>query len=496
MPKITRPWCARKAALIAASAAALAAGLAASPAPASAASAPHIGPIVSGVSPKLCADVYQQSMANGAKIDVYTCNGGANQRFTVESDGTIQVLGKCMDITNRGTASGTPVQLWACNGGANQKWQVNSAGTIVNPVSGLCLADPGNTTTLATQLQVRTCDASTGQDWDAESLTEAGVGVAELQLWYNTSTGLFNTTGWWQAAEALDVIIGYTEQTGDTSYEGDIANTFAKAAAGAPNSLGGDFEDQYYDDDGWWAMTWVDAYDLTGDSAYLTMAETIFTQMTKGWATTCGGGVYWNTSKATQNAAANELFLLLAARLYQRTQSQTYLTWAEKEWTWFQGSGMINSSSLVNDGISASTCKSNGATTWTYNQGVLIGGLATMYQITGSSSYLNQAEAIANAATTKLVNSSGILTEPCSGSGCNGAPIQFKGIFMRNLAYLNQVAPTPAYTSFIAAQAASVWASDQNVDNQFGFLWSGPFDSADASRQSSAVDALNAALAS
>jgi len=30
--------------------------------------------------------------------------------------------GLCLDVTGAGTANGTAVQIWTCNGGTNQKW--------------------------------------------------------------------------------------------------------------------------------------------------------------------------------------------------------------------------------------------------------------------------------------------------------------------------------------------------------------------------------------
>ena len=42
---------------------------------------------------------------------------------------------------------------------------------------------------------------------------------------------------------------------------------------------------------------------------------------------------------------------------------------------------MIGPAGLVNDGLTAD-CANNGRTTWTYNQGVVIGGLAVLAEIT------------------------------------------------------------------------------------------------------------------
>ena len=39
---------------------------------------------------------------------------------------------------------------------------------------------------------------------------------------------------------------------------------------------------------------------------------------------------------------------------------------------------MINENLLVNDGLDPRTCTNNGAETWTYNQGVVLGGLVAL----------------------------------------------------------------------------------------------------------------------
>jgi hypothetical protein len=31
----------------------------------------------------------------------------------------------CLDVNDQGTANGTRVQLWTCNGGDNQRWNRN-----------------------------------------------------------------------------------------------------------------------------------------------------------------------------------------------------------------------------------------------------------------------------------------------------------------------------------------------------------------------------------
>ena len=122
------------------------------------------GPITSGVNSAKCVDDNGLSSANGTKIQLWDCNGGANQQWTVASNGTLQVYGKCMDITGANYSNGTLVELWDCNGGGNQQWQASN-GELVNPASGKCLDDPNSNTANGTQLELWTCNGGTNQQW-------------------------------------------------------------------------------------------------------------------------------------------------------------------------------------------------------------------------------------------------------------------------------------------------------------------------------------------
>jgi predicted alpha-1,6-mannanase (GH76 family) len=326
----------------------------------------------------------------------------------------------------------------------------------------------------------------------------AAAGMAALQRWYRRWNGCWRTTGWWNSANALTTVIGYTQRTGDETYLGVVERTFRAARRRHRHFLV-----SFYDDNGWWGLAWVAAYDLTGDVRYLDAARTIFANMLTGWDDACGGGVWWNTERRYKNAVTNELFLTLAARLHQRCPgSGDYLEWARREWDWFCARRLIGADGLVNDGLDDS-CQNNGGQTWTYNQGVILGGLAALHQITGDAAYLRQGEALADAALTLLTAPApharhGILLEPREHVPARrrhdrDLP-QFKGIFVRNLYDFYLQSQRPAYREFIRDNADSIWANDKNSNNQFGLHWAGPFDKADAARQSSALDVLTAAV--
>ena len=209
----------------------------------------------------------------------------------------------------------------------------------------------------------------------------ADAAARALQRWYNPRTGLWKTTGWWNCANALTALIQHSQRTGERRYLSVIETTFGRAQRVNP-----EFSNEFYDDNGWWALAWIAAFDLIGDEKYLDLTRKLFAGMASGWDDTCGGGLWWTRGKTYKNAIANELFLLTAGRLHQRTtdpgrRASGYLDWALREWQWFTASGLIGPAALVNDGLTAD-CANNGGTAWTYNQGVIIGGLTVSVALT------------------------------------------------------------------------------------------------------------------
>jgi predicted alpha-1,2-mannosidase len=133
------------------------------------AASPAVGAVYSGVSGSvlggLCLDDNGAGATNGTKVQIWNCNGGAAQQWTIAANGTIDVEGGCLDVSNGGTGNGTLVQWYTCNGTGSQQWQVGTANALVNPQSGKCLDDPNSTATTGTQLQLYTCNQTGAQNW-------------------------------------------------------------------------------------------------------------------------------------------------------------------------------------------------------------------------------------------------------------------------------------------------------------------------------------------
>jgi alpha-tubulin suppressor-like RCC1 family protein len=122
------------------------------------------GPILSGYRATACVDDSGNSSSNGTKIVMWDCDGSAQQKWAIWTDGTVRINGKCLDIYRYEAANRTRVELWTCTGGSNQQWRARNA-TLVNPASGKCLDDPGFNTTDGTSLQIYTCNGGRNQKW-------------------------------------------------------------------------------------------------------------------------------------------------------------------------------------------------------------------------------------------------------------------------------------------------------------------------------------------
>lgn len=353
------------------------------------------------------------------------------------------------------------------------------------------------------------------------------------EQFYNVQTGIWNNA-WWNSANALTSLADFASlrlaEANRLNIGGYMRNTYVQAQktnVRTVKSMEGDgmvrttycidanngcmakreflgkrgfddFINEFYDDEGWWALGLIRSYDVSGDKDYLSSAISIFNDMQTGAGTPCGGGIYWNKQRKYVNAIANELYLSVAASLARRTTNGTYLQIAKSQWEWFDKSGMINSQNLINDGLDAN-CRNNGLQTWSYNQGVILGGLTELFLATGDVKYRDRATIIAKAAIQALSNANGVLVEidKCElrQGNCGMDGQQFKGIFVRNLRYLYTINRDPQFRAFITRNADSIWARDRDYMDRLGVAWNGPILPATGPTQSSALDALVAAIA-
>jgi predicted alpha-1,6-mannanase (GH76 family) len=271
-----------------------------------------------------------------------------------------------------------------------------------------------------------------------------------------------------------------------------VSNTYEKSR----NQFGyKDWKNDFYDDMGWWAMGWIASYDLTSDIKYLNTAADIFEDMTGGWTTPCGGGIWWDKKHTQIAAISNELFMTVSASLATRSEDpavkQYYVSWAQMEWDWFKNSGIINEKGLVNDGIDQHSCKNDQKNTWTYNQGVVLAGLSEMAKARSDGGFIKHAYALANAAISQL-SKNGILTEPVDGP-LDETSAQFKGVFTRGLSTLNENEPQPNFTNFLIKNAESVREQPKVDGGVIVDRWQGGSSHSNTASHAAGIDALVAA---
>ena len=66
------------------------------------------------------------------------------------------------------------------------------------------------------------------------------------------------------------------------------------------------FIGEYYDDEGWWGLAWLGAYDNTDTADYLNEAMAIWSDMNAGWNTgPCGGLPWYKGTNIAPNAIEN-----------------------------------------------------------------------------------------------------------------------------------------------------------------------------------------------
>ncbi|MEV4516921.1 glycoside hydrolase family 76 protein [Dactylosporangium sp. NPDC049525] len=435
-----------------------------------------------------------------------TCDGaaGGTDAETVSTVGLNgRTFGLHLDAAGMawGTVSGgrTGDEIWldrSWDAGATWPGGSSLGRTTATRTARFNTADP---TSLLYGGAVRACGRPVeGQNgactaWARPSSNRALAMADALMYSYDPSTAWWPSS-WWNSAVALRTVIEYTSRTGDTRYLWTVRRTFDvnrvafPAGARSSDPIDGHFISRSIDDSAWWGLTWLAAYDLTGDRAYLDEAVTVAAYVNGFWDTsTCGGGVWWDRERTYKNAVTIGLYVRLTAALHNRLPGDT--TWLQRAvtgWNWFTASGMINASGLVNDGITAG-CANNGQTVWSYNQGLAIGAGTELYRATGTTAYLDRARQLGAAALASPLVRSGVLTESCdvTGQTCDDNAKQFKGIFMGYLAEAGT-----QFSSFRTNQANTVW-NGRDTLNRVSSRWAASSTAvADWRTQASALSAV------
>ncbi|MFC5649235.1 carbohydrate-binding protein [Paenibacillus solisilvae] len=316
-------------------------------------------------------------------------------------------------------------------------------------------------------------------------------------FWTNSNHGN-NYQGFWVEAELWEMVMDAYVHTTDASLKAKLRTQIDDIFDGTVAKYGEDWTNNHFNDDiMWWAMASARAYEITKEQRYLDKAKYYFdfvynTQWDDEFA---NGGIWWlNSEHNTKNACINFPAAEAAVFIYNITQDDHYLDAATRIYKW--GKTMLtDGNGKVFDRIELERGAVPDATH--YNQGTFIGAAVGLYQLTGSTVYLDDAVKAASFTKNHLVDANKLLNY----EGPNGDLKGGKTILIRNLAYLQDALSERSesayeqfsgdFNSWLAFNTEMAW-NNRNAEhivdgNWAGQLLAGTYESWSSS---SAVEAL------
>ncbi|PWU19203.1 MAG: hypothetical protein C5B50_07065 [Verrucomicrobia bacterium] len=228
----------------------------------------------------------------------------------------------------------------------------------------------------------------------------------------------------WRQAAAFSALVGAARHEPQI-YRPVLAQHFrgleaywdAKVAIPAyePAPTRGNGHDKYYDDNAWLVITFLEAYQLTGERAYLTRARETARFVFSGWDDKLDGGIWWHQSHKddSKNVCANgpgAVGFLYLARLGPAGEAPGWLQAAEKAVTWTTAK-LQASDGLYEDRVIVSTGQVKRGKL-TYNSALMLRAYLGLYRQTGRSEFLDQAKRIGKAAAWFCDKQTGVYRDP------------------------------------------------------------------------------------
>lgn len=332
---------------------------------------------------------------------------------------------------------------------------------------------------------------------NATSLIQMGMMDYYSGIQYGGTVGMFQSPYyWWEAGEAFGGMIDnwffcQNDTYADIIYDALIAQTGTHYDYMPDNQT----MVEGNDDQGVWGLTVMGAVERNftnptdGTPGWLAMAQAVFNEMYSRWdSANCGGGLRWqiftwNSGYNYKNTISNACLFQMAARLGRYTGNNTYLDVAEKVFDWLVDVGyvVLKDEGNVYDGAEIDdNCTSITTYEWTYNHGVVLGGLAYMYNASNGSSVWEERVTQILGGATSYFFSNGIMYESaCQTSttvNCNNDQRSFKSIFSRMLGLTSVLVPSTQSTIdtlLTESAAAAAKSCDGGTDGHTcGLDWS------------------------
>ena len=261
----------------------------------------------------------------------------------------------------------------------------------------------------------------------------------------------------WQQAYMITAI--------EDSYDSSISNTRKNLIT----SLIDGFEtqdlvdltwDDWNDDLEWAIIALAHGYQITGNTAYLNAAIQNWNAVwNRGWSSDLGGGIWEKDTGTSKVVLSNAPFIIGGCMLYRATGDSTILTKCQQAYTWMRANCFNTSTGGLIEGISADGSVLGSSTPGnSYNSGIFLQAADALYQVTGTSSYMSDAQLCIN----HIVNANSIMTEDHPNNGPFGSEEFFRGLSL--FARVHNLWGT--YYPWLQANAQAAWnhrRTDYNI---------------------------------
>lgn len=291
-----------------------------------------------------------------------------------------------------------------------------------------------------------------------------------LNQYYHTAANghVLGNGGWWGDAEMFETILDAFETTGDARYReifSELYNNFLQRN-------GTDWTNNEFNDDiTWMVLACVRAYKFFGVQDYLNKARKNYDAMYNR-AHQRFGTLVWKQSqenKLATNSCINCPATVAACYLAEATGDEDYyrkalsIYKAQRQLLFDASNGQVYDSRAWTSDGSMEADFNHWAST--YNQGTMLGAAVLLYEHTGNTQYLSDADKIYNYTISNLCDGDGIIKvcQTISGDLCG-----FKGIFMR---YARRYAQDLNHEDALAWMKKNAWRAWQNRNSK-GVTWS------------------------
>ncbi len=228
-------------------------------------------------------------------------------------------------------------------------------------------------------------------------------------------------------------------------------------------------QDRYYDDNDWLAIDFCDYYALTGKPELLEKAIVLQQYIYSGWDDVLGGGIYWCEQKReSKNTCSNAPAAVLCMKLYRLTADTSFLTLARRTYHWTRENLRDPSDYVYWDNIrlDGTIAKQK----YSYNSGQMIQAGVLLYQATGDSTYLKDAQETARGAHEYFCK-----IQPIDGGKAlfyTSSP-WFNVILFRGLKALYEVDGNPEYVKVMMDNIDYAWRNTRDEKGLLNADWSG-----------------------